>query len=51
MQDDPVILCASIMDSLAIPYCIIGGYAVACHGVPRHPLRSMGRSELFFSMA
>lgn len=35
MQDDPVIVCASIMDSLAIPYCIIGGYAVACHGVPR----------------
>jgi hypothetical protein len=23
------------MDSLAIPYCVIGGYAVACHGVPR----------------
>lgn len=36
MQDDPLVVCASIMDSLAIPYCIIGGYAVACHGVPRH---------------
>ncbi len=30
-----MILCAEIMDFLAIPYCIVGGYAVACYGVPR----------------
>lgn len=33
MRDDPLVVCASIMDFLAIPYCIIGGYAVACHGI------------------
>lgn len=35
MQKDPLAVCASIMESLALPYCVIGGFAVACHGVPR----------------
>ncbi|MDI6709895.1 MAG: hypothetical protein QME76_04305 [Bacillota bacterium] len=34
-MQDPLILCAEIMDFLAIPYCIVGGYAVAGYGVPR----------------
>lgn len=34
-MQDPLILCAEIMDFLAIPYCIVGGYAVASYGVPR----------------
>ncbi|MGC7846851.1 DUF6036 family nucleotidyltransferase [Desulforudis sp. 1088] len=34
-MQDPLILCAEIMDFLAIPYCIVGSYAVACYGVPR----------------
>lgn len=34
-MSDPIIKITDILRRLGIPYCLIGGYAVAVHGVPR----------------
>lgn len=35
MSGDPLISCADLPESMNIPYCPIGGYAVSAYGVPR----------------
>lgn len=35
-MDDPIVRITALLDRLKVPYCLIGGYAVAAHGVPRH---------------
>jgi len=35
VPDDPLILCADLLESMNIPYCLVGGYAVSAYGVPR----------------
>lgn len=35
MRGDPLVLCADLLESMNIPYCLVGGYAVSAYGVPR----------------
>lgn len=35
-MDDPLVRITALLERLKVPYCLIGGYAVAAHGVPRY---------------
>lgn len=34
-MEDPIVRASSLLNEAGIPYCLIGGYAVAAYGVPR----------------
>lgn len=33
---DPIIKVSAILEKIDMPYCLIGGYAVAAYGAPRY---------------
>jgi len=33
---DPLVEISTLLTTAGIPYCLVGGYAVAVHGIPRH---------------
>ncbi|CEP69377.1 Protein of unknown function DUF1814 [Moorella glycerini] len=35
-MDDPIIKVSAILEKIDMPYCLIGGYAVAAYGAPRY---------------
>lgn len=35
-MDDPIIKVSSVLEKIDMPYCLIGGYAVAAYGAPRY---------------
>lgn len=35
-MSDPIVEVSKLLTLAGIPYCLIGGYAVAVHGIPRH---------------